>query len=262
MRQGYVVEIDGWAGLSLVPHFADDDDGAAVVGVLIKATQGTAWAHPHLDQLAADASRRGLLVGLLHYASSLTVEAQAAADFAMLHVPDQPVELGQVVEIDGPGQRPSYELGTWVQTWADLVGNDSEPAGLMAPASLVAEMPGAPWALRLWLPRLDADTPAQAFAWGGADVRCTTMVERLAAYELATLRGVNPPAVAPPAPPKGAKVAKGATKATAGRRRRSGAAGGQPDGSPSGVPPATVVGAPNLASLPDLGAALAAADDA
>lgn len=132
--------------------------------VMVKASEGTTYLNPWLDQDAHAAHQAGLLVGYYHFAHPGENNPAAEVDHAMTAIADLPRELGLALDLEVQEGKAWSALAIWAKEFHHLARQHVDHSPLYVNDNFLANLPGAPWGERLWLAQT-ARPRRQVWAW-------------------------------------------------------------------------------------------------
>ena len=137
---------------------------AKYMDVMIKATEGVDYVNPWLERDATEATAAGLRVGFYHFAHPGRNAPAAEARFALTAIRGLPRVHGLALDLEVVEGLTWSELAMWAQAFHEDVLREVDHSPLYVNDNFLANLPGAPWGERLWLPQT-ARPRRRVWAW-------------------------------------------------------------------------------------------------
>jgi GH25 family lysozyme M1 (1,4-beta-N-acetylmuramidase) len=132
--------------------------------VMVKATEGADYVNPWLARDANAASQAGLEVGYYHFAHPAATDSATQAEHALAAIDGLPRSLGLALDLE-VGEGISWNgLAVWAQEFHRVALQTVDHSPLYVNDYYLANLPGAPWGVRLWLAQT-ARPRRQVWAW-------------------------------------------------------------------------------------------------
>lgn len=175
-----------------------------IVGVIVKATQGTGYVNPYFATDVAAAHEAGLLVGAYHFAQFGTTGDPSAEIAHFKAVVGSLVhELGLWLDVEDNGGKQWYELGDPTKAALDELAQGEALSGLYTDQAALDGLTGAPWAHKLWIADPSGTYGGAAWARQLAPQNVPGVQGLCDVSELLAGRGLNPYGDEAPEAPQG-----------------------------------------------------------
>lgn len=194
---GSIVEISPWQYYDVDPPDFDKLRGQGVTGVIIKSTQGDNWTGAHVPEATRGAVKAGLMVGALHYGVPGRSDPTVEGDWALGNLPPAPLALGLIVELSDFGGQAPYMVGGWCEALLQRLTLGDTSVAVMVEYDKLDELQSYPWGARrvYAFGSGDETTGGWAIRWPGEDF--DGLSRKAASYNISSMRGINPPSIAP-----------------------------------------------------------------
>ncbi len=201
MLSGKIIDISSWQHPTGAPIDWGQVAASGVVGVIVKATQGTKYVNPYLHDDYNGASGAGLMVGAYHYAQPVGNDAVDEAAAFLTAITGLDLELGIALDWDDPEPLWGAEAATWITSFFDAIQGRSPIEGLYIDLNQAGKVPGVPFGRKLWA----ADDLGGSFGPVWLQQSAAESVPGIGSPTdidtISSVRGLNP--TKPPAPVSG-----------------------------------------------------------
>lgn len=132
--------------------------------VIVKCSEGVDYVSPWAKPDGDGAHAAGLLVGYYHFAHPGHNHPEMEAASALGAIAGLPIALGLALDLEVTEGHDWRDLAKWAQQFHQQVINAGHHSPLYVNDYFLANLPGAPWGVRLWLAQT-ARPRREVWAW-------------------------------------------------------------------------------------------------